>query len=774
LALSKIGFAEVAMFTIQTRRIAGWLALLVMLVGCSALPEINTGGAASDDEGGGVGLQIRQTPEQVVGAFVEAWNSANYPAMYALLHSESQTLYSQPVFQTNYETVASDIELTGVSASVGTAQMQGMTAIVPYDLQVTSRSFGTIEDAGRKIRLIDTPAGWRIAWTTMDIFDGLAAGARLEVGYSPPTRGSIYDRSGNVLVESDGIVTEVYAQRQSMFDEVQCAYVLGRLLRIDPQELLTRFAQYNPETIFFVSDADAEALNSSTDLNDICGINRDGGLIQQRTDRRYVGHGAAVHVTGYIGQATEADLQAEGYRPGDLIGQVGIEAAFEQELRGRASLLLQITEPGGSIIREIAGTEGEPSQNVWLTLDRDLQLAAAQALHDAYSYAEINWASRSPGGSAVVIDVNSGAILALASYPTFDPSLFSPNTPFPFPGAYIAELLSDAQGAFFNRATQGQYAPGSVFKIITTAAAANEGLMQPDEQFYCDLQWDNGPQYGDTLPVRLDWRASEPEEFRFPTGYVTISSALTSSCDPFFYEMGARLFQRSPNLLSNYARRFGLGRTYGLDAIMPEAAGVIPTTDAVEEAINEAIGQGDVALPPLQMAVAVAAVANGGTIYRPYIVQQVGREGEAMTFTAQPEMLSQVDISPEALALTRQGMCDVTTYTARNTTNGEPLGTAAGVFENTFYSICGKTGTAQTDREPNAWFVAYVPADNPQIALVVMSQNSREGSEVAAPILRRILDDYLNVPEDYFAAFPDWWQEDYVPLTIAAGGTGGG
>lgn len=750
--------------------------LALLITACSALPEVNLGGASGDgDGGGGAVVQTRQTPARVVEQFLTAWNERNYQVMYSLLHPESQGLLRLPTFQTTYENIAESIQLESIAFTLGETERQGMTAIVGYDLTLTSTSFGTIEDAGRKMRLIETPAGYRIAWTRMDIFDGLAANASLQVDYELPPRGNIYDRGGNIMVEANGLVTEVYLQRQNMRDEIECAYLLGRLLRVDPNEMYERFFDYNPDTIFYAGDIDSFALNANAgDLNEICGASRANGLIQDRTDRLYVGHGAAVHVTGYVGQATEADLQQGDYRPGDLIGQAGIEFAFEEALRGRAELVLRITEPGGTTIRELAGAEGEPPQDVWLTLDRDLQIATAQAIHDAYMFAEINWASRSPGAAAVIIDVNTGAILALASYPTFDPGLFSPNTPFPFPGAYIAELLNDPNGAFFNRATQGQYSPGSVFKIVTTAAVAEENLMDPTEQFYCGLQWDNGPQYGDTLPIRLDWRASEPEEFRFPTGYVTIAGALTSSCDPFFYEMGARLFQRDPNMISNYARRMGIGREYGLEPIMPEAAGFLPSPRAVEEAINEAIGQGDVQLPPIQMAVAVAAVANGGTVYRPYIVQQVGRMGEEPSLVAQPEVLGDIGISEEALAIVREGMCDVTSFEERNTTNGEPLGTAPWVFENTFYSICGKTGTAQTDREPNAWFVAYVPADNPQIAIAVMSQNSREGSQVAAPIVRRILDDYLNVPQNHFEPFPEWWLEEYVPLTIAEGGTGGG
>ena len=717
-------------------------------------------------------LQLGQSPQDVVRSFLEAWNRRDYQAMYLLLSTESQGRTTLPVFQTTYDNVAQAITLETLSFNIRDTELQGMTAAVYYDLTLESPSFGSIQDPNRTMRLIQAPGGWRVAWSTMDIFDGLAASARVEVDSDPPARGHIYDRAGNRLVEENSTVLEIYSQLQAMSNQDECFRVLGTALRRDYREIAADSVDYNPDTLFFVGDMDVEEYNlRSAALNQWCGINRESGHVFERGDRRYIGHGAATHVTGYLGQASEEAIAA-GANPGDLVGQTGVELAYDAELRGEAVRVLRITEPGGTVIRDLGGAEGMPAQDVTLTIDRDLQIAAAQALYDAFMAAEINWATVSPGGAAVVLDVDDSAILALASYPTFDPGLFSPDTPFPFPSAY---LNSRPDEPFFNRATQGQYAPGSVFKIVTTAAAAEEELMGPTETYHCGLQWDNGPRYGDTLQVRLDWRASESdEEQRFPTGEVTIAGALTSSCDPFFYEMGARLFRDlTPTTLSSYARRMGLGSRYGLAPVFQEAAGVIPNPTAVEQAINEAIGQGDVQVTPLQMANMVAGVANGGTVYQPYVVQTVGREGEAPSFTATPRVINEMGLSEQTLDIVHKGMCDVTTTTARNTTNGNALGTAYFVFENTYYSICGKTGTAQTNSAPNAWFVAYVPADNPQIAIAVMVQNSREGSEVAAPIVRRILDDYLNVPAENFAAWPEWWADPYNPLSIAAGGTGG-
>ena len=736
-----------------------WLSLL-LLAACGVTGNGNQPGAVAPI------LQVSQSPEQVVTEFLSGWRDKDYAGMYSRLSQQSQSIYGLPVFQKQYEDVGTKINLSDLSFQIEDTQVQGASAAVKYSITLTSPVFGTIEDTGRTMRLVQKPGGWGIAWSTMDIFDAMAAGSRLEVAGQRPPRANIYDRNGQLLVEENSTIVALYVAQQEIFDVEACLDLLATVLMRQRRDLAALFAGYSPDTIFYVGAIDPEVnVARGAELDSTCSIRRFESSI-----RRYVGNGAAVHVTGYVGQIPADQAQRyeqQGYNAGDLVGLSGVEQYYEQELGGQPEQVLRIVSPSGVLLRQLAGKQGSEPEPVTLTLDRNLQLATAQAFADAYNWAEPNWAAadHSPGAGAVVIDVNTGAILALASYPAYDPSLFNPDASqyIQNRGALLSQVGSDPRQPFKNRATQEQYFPGSTFKIVTTFAAAAEGLMTPTETFSCDLEWKNGPRYGDTLAVRSDWRKTDGLE---AAGDVTIATALTASCNPFYYEMGARLFrERGDSTLINYARQLGIGGKTGLDPILPEAAGSLPPPNSVEKAINYAIGQ-DLQVTIVQMARMVAAIANGGTVYKPYLVQKVGGvDGAPVSFQAQAEVVNQLEVDAEVFQIVQEGMCGVTT--------NEDLGTAYATFYDVQgYTVCGKTGTAQSGRaEPHGWFVSYAPADDPQIAVVVMAEFSREGSEVAAPITRRILDAYFGQSG---WLYPDWWNEGpYVPLNIPVGETGG-
>jgi penicillin-binding protein 2 len=724
-----------------------------------------------------------RSPEDTLRAFMDAWQQRDYPGMYSLLSAQSRAEYGQPVFETVYSEAMTSLNPEQIAYTIHSSRIQGQAAMVTYDVTFTSSNFGTINDTDRIMRMVSGANGWGIAWTSMDIMNGFATGSRLEIDSRSPQRGNIYDRDGSLLVEENGSMIALYSTRLSMPDQEQCIDLIARLTGQRRVDVAEYFASFALDTYFFLGQIEPE--KDATDgalLDQFCDVGSSGRFAWE--GRRYVGQGAAVHVTGYVSFIPRELVQSyveRGYGQGDLVGLGGVEEAYQDQLAGRPDQVLRIVSPADVIIRELAGREGEDPTSVTLTLDRDLQVAAGQAMVDAYNYAGGNWAApeHSPGAGLVVLDVNSGAVLAMVSYPYYDPMVYNPNTFAVGVNAnpnLLAEIQADPRNPRSNRVTQEQYFPGSTFKIVTTAAAIAENRIPPSQTFFCDLEWDGSQSYGDTASPRSDWRILEPPDSRFydtPAGDVTAAQALSTSCNPFFYEMGARLYNLRPAALTDYARRMGFGSLTGI-GVLPEAPGSLPDTTSVEAGINEAIGQGGVQVTLLQMARMVAAVANGGTLYQPYVVQAVGgQDGTEETFTAQPVVVAENMLPDQALATVREGMCGVV--------NNGDLGTAFGVFyPNGFdgdfaapYSACGKTGTAQSGRqEPYGWFVVYAPADNPQIAIAAMVEYSREGSETAAPIVRRVLDAYFNVAPEQIAPYPLWWFENgYNPLDIPEGTT---
>jgi penicillin-binding protein 2 len=709
-------------------------------------------------------LQGPKSPDQVVVEFLDNWKTENYQAMYAALSSVSQGAYSLPVFQQRYEAAMTEIGASGITYTVTDTRLQGTSAAITYDVQFNSPVFGQIGDKGRIMRLIQEPKGWGIAWSSMDIVNGLTSGSRVELIKRRGSRADILDRNGQVLVEQDGTIIALYSAEQFMPDVDACLDLLARVLKRPRYELQRNFDRFNADTIFYLGEIDSELdASEGANLDATCGIQSRF----ERQTRRYVGYGGAVHVTGYIGfipQDQVTAYQERGYEPGDLVGLAGIEKAYEDALAGQPEQFLQIISPSNVVLRELAGKAGVDPQPVSLTLDRGLQMAAAQAMADAYTYAGGNWGApeHSTGAGLVALDVRSGAVLAMVSFPFFDPGIFNQDTPaLQQNPTLIGDLQTDPRQPFSNRVTQEQYFPGSTFKIITTAAAGSEAVMT-EPTFDCQLEWDGRQKYGDSASPRTDWRTFELPESPVsqPAGELEMWQALTASCNPFFYEMGARLYtRRSETILMDYARRMGLGSPTGI-GIFQEAAGSLPNPSSIEMAINQAIGQ-EVTVSILQMARLVAAVANGGTLYKPYIVQQVGGvDGGRPAFEAQPIPTGDMGFSDDVLQTIRRGMCGVTTI--------ENLGTAWFVFNDqdgfpASYTVCGKTGTAQSGRqEPLGWFVAYAPAENPQVAIAAMVEYSREGSETAAPIVRRVLDYYFQQEP---APYPAWWNEiEYIPI----------
>jgi penicillin-binding protein 2 len=734
----------------------GAMTLIVMLIGAAC------GGSSPGTLSGQSGLDVAsqltlEQADQVAQTFLKAWEGADYVTMYSLISPNSRDAYTEAEFAEEYENTGRQMTLTALQTNSINSLRQGTTAAIMYEVTFQTEIFGDLVDSNRTLRLIETPDGWRIAWSRMDIFDELAEGASLQRVQTMPNRGNIYDRNGNVLVDQAGSSIVLYAVKQNMPGETRCIDYLSGLLRRERAEFETLFSQYYPETIFKVGEVDPETYQrEQSNLVTNCGIQADDTFT--RPTRRYFGE-LAPHIIGYVARIQPEQVeeyQRKGYPEDALVGQMGIERSYEDYLAGTPGAELKIIAPTGEILRDLAQSSAEPGLSVYLTIDRELQEAVQNAFVEAYNFAAGTWARTSPGAAAIVMDVKTGEILAMVSYPGFNPGLFNPDYPGQNQAEEIANLQNDRRTPLLNRATQSLHPAGSVFKIVSTAAGLDSGVYTADTGYQCTSVWSNP---SDALPERYDWTY----ELGFSHGWVDFQHALTYSCDPYFWELSVHLNDKDPNLLPNYAHMLGLGVPTGQTDLV-EDVGYIPNPEehfrrnatrwSLGEAANLVIGQGQMQITPLQIVRMVVAIANGGTLWTPQFVDKVQLIGEPPVLDTQPTATTILDFDPSVFELIQEGMCQVTL---------DPSGTARFIFEEwyrfqqTDVIVCGKTGTAQTGGEsikPHAWFTAFAPQDDPEIAIVVIVENSCEGSEVAAPITRRIVEDYFGMPH---GTWPNLW-----------------
>ncbi len=737
------------------------LGLVLLLAACDALPGAPIG---QEPIATNIPLTLEQA-EGVAGTFLKAWQDGNYAAMYPLISFRSREAYPEEQFINIYTSVAEEMTLQSLTYAIRSSLLQGTTVAISYDATFTTSFLGTFDDPGRTLRLIVTDEGWRVAWSTGDVFAEMAGGGTLLLSRRMPVRANIYDRDGNVLVNQSGVAIPVTVVQENIPREEDCTETLKRVLRLNSTELQSIFSARAPNWVTLVGEIDAETYAlENEELVENC-----DAAFEERPTRRYVSGGLAPHVIGYVGYPSPEmlpALKARGVPEDAIVGISGIERSWDEVLGGTAGGDLQIIAATGQVLRTLASAAPGPSESVYVTINSRLQLAAQQALSDAYNVA--NWGPIARGAAAVVMDVHTGEILALASYPSFDPNLFNPDSARSDVGERLTDMQNNPRQPQINRVTQGAYPPGSTFKIVTMAAVADSGVYTLDHRYVCTGVW-NGAASGDH--TRYDWKTDGH-------GTVNLPQALIGSCDPYFYQSGADMDIRDPNLLPNYALKLGFGAPTGIQGVV-ETAGQIPSPTWVREnlgrtwtrsdAVNISIGQGDMLATPLQMVRLVAAVANGGDLLVPQLVHHAGLIGEEPSFEITPIVERNISLRPEVLQAIREAMCGVTTDVT--------LGTATYVFGQgsslgeSQVSLCGKTGTSQAGGEgtpPHGWFVAFAPAEEPEVAIAVIVENSREGSEVAAPIVRRILETYYgyyepNYPPEWWP--PSWWLGEYIPLT---------
>lgn len=551
-------------------------------------------------------------------------------------------------------------------------------------------------------------------------------------------RGPIYDRNGELLVDNRPSFG-ISVLRQEVDDAAALLDRLAEYLRVPREDLQKRwdaglrFPAFRPMPL--AEDVSRDVLELVQENS----VNLPGVLIEVRPLRSYPYAESAAHLFGYLGEITEAELQSaefEGYRPGDFVGKSGLEKSLESKLRGVAGQRRVEVDVRGKELRLLKIQDSVPGNKVYLTIDRKLQQATEAAFGET-------------SGSAVVMDVRTGAVLAMASLPGFNPSLFARG----ISGQEWISLLQNPHHPLQNKSIKGQYPPASTFKIVTALAALRAGIANPGTSVNCNGSFKFG---------NREFRCWK----RDGHGRVDLKKALKESCDVWFYQIGLEL---GIDRLSQMAFDLGLGESLGFP-LEYEKSGLVPTRQWKKkrfgsrwydgETVIAAIGQGYVLTTPLQLASMMATVVNGGTVLRPQVVRRVESLGGELLREVSPEVIKSNPLAPGDLKVVLKALDAVV---------NEPGGTAWTSRINEVH-FGGKTGTAQVvrlkddrDRKREApyrfrdhgLFVGYAPVNDPQIVVAVVVEHGGGGGSAAAPVARKIIASYFGIEEPPVVAAPE-------------------
>lgn len=552
-----------------------------------------------------------------------------------------------------------------------------------------------------------------------EYYAGLADGNRIRIVPSMAPRGTFYDRNGELLVTNrPGFSVSLLPLTAPISDDVIAR--LSDLLKVPTDEIKTKIAGhsgFNPIRI-------------KTDVTpDIVSIIEEqksqypGVVIEVTPIRDYILKQEGAHTFGYVSEINDTELEKmkdEGYKSGDIIGKFGIEKIYDKELRGENGGQQVEVDVSGKPVQILGRKEPVPGDDLELTIDIKLQQAAEKAVDAQLTQIGAHAAA------AVVMNPQTGEILAMVSRPAFDPNLFAHG----ISSKDWNQLNNNPYHPMDNKTITGEYPPGSTFKIVTGTAALTEGVVTPDEQIF-----DSGHH----------WIIPKGNADGEALGWLNFRSALAHSDNVYFYEMGNRL---GIDRLEKYARMFGLGAKTGID-LPYEASGLVANRRYKEknfddgewylsETFDAAIGQGFNLVTPLQAAMVMGEIAADGKRYKPHVVNRIIAPDGSVVKDFQPELLSQLDVPEEDIKLVQDGLHDVTKY-----------GTAASSFRGFTVDIAGKTGTAENSQgRDHGWFVAYGPFDNPNVVVAVIVENGGYGSQSAVPIGRKILEAAFGLNQD--------------------------
>jgi penicillin-binding protein 2 len=572
-------------------------------------------------------------------------------------------------------------------------------------------------------------------------------------------RGPIVDRNGNVLVTNQPVTAvevwpsglpKVYSRR------VEELRALAHVARVDVRQVTRLIVERRKagdmlDPIVVRAQTPAPMLTYLEER----AASFPGMTLARSYIRKYPHGSLAAQLLGYVGQNTQS--------AGQVIGQTGIEARYDQYLRGvPGSARVRVDSLGRPRGDRLLTAQPQTGQTVRLTIDTGLQLAAQSALQDGIQLARNNGEWAANGGAIVAMNAQDGSILALASSPTYNPSVYTGRVT---ERALAAQGLTPKTGLernypSLNRALDGRYPPGSTFKPLTAIAALQEHLIKPYAFYPC-----TGTYVAPEDRSHRHWHNWDPNVNQG----MDLPTALAYSCDTYFYRVGNSFFLLPPNRgqpEQRWAQKFGFGRASGIDAGV-EAAGLLPTigwrhrtyTRATDrccwqvdriwkpgDSIQLAIGQGDLLVTPIQMARMYAAIANGGRLVTPHVLMDVENPNKTIVPTPAPAAPRPIPgLNPAYLRVVQQGLYEGT---------HDSFGTSYGVFGNFPVPIAGKTGTAQklvtmpgfTGERDQSWWCGYGPANDPKLVVCAVIENGGHGGTAAAPAAERVFAKYFNVP----------------------------
>jgi len=715
-------------------KLTRWLNLILLLAFLTACSR-------TSNPGGGIfgpaatlpppPVEVTHAPDgnATMNTFLELIQAADFTNAYAILSKASRESLTQEDFAKKWNDA-----FNTMSAGTFDFQIASVSTRSPdsaegrYHITYHTKLVGDIQ---RDIiaQLVLEEGRWHVQWEDALIMPELVGGNHLVMDYQIPARGDIYDRDGEPIVaQSEAYALGVTPGQMTGKSEGALVSELARVCGLSPEAVQDSYANAAPDWYVPICEITPDEAKDTLNLS-LAGL-----VVTSYSSRFYLDQGIAPQVVGYTLSISAEELDAYrrlGYRGDEKVGSAGIEKWAEDYLAGKHGATLYIADPNGQIVARLGSTDQQLADNIYLTIDSNLQYYTQQAL-------------RGFRGAAVVIERDTGRVLAMASSPDFDPNLFDPNN---INGTYLlGNLLSETDQPLVNRAAQGAYPLGSVFKIITFSAALESGLYLPQTTYDCQYEF---TELSDQ--VRHDWTwqhcqdalvAAPPRSCNTsstkPSGLLTLPEGLMRSCNPYFWHIGLDLYNNDRGGdIAKIARAFGLGQPTGIDQIA-EASGVINDPPGQVEAVNQAIGQGDVQVTPLQVANFVAAVGNGGTLYRPQLIEKIQPLTGDPILVFKPQARGTLPLNPTNLKVLQDAMWSVV---------HDPRGTASFRLRELSIPVAGKTGTAESGSgTSHAWFAGYTLAAAstglPDIAVAVIMENAGEGSDYAAPVFQRILETY--------------------------------